>query len=746
MKKIQVDPYSPGRPPLGKVAAWVVPSVAIVWAIADIAGASALATGGVLAVGLIILLASMWLAYRNWQTTTELPAMLRKNLRSLLQTELPPGSLITKGHGYGSFLKPGPATRVIIKASGLPPMEGETSKRVVRIVSDLCQLPYVLDNKKSVPGKRIVLSRKPKENKNTTPRERIVSIIQEGANDIFPKESPKLTCVWDQEKPDEDYLLEVVITGVNGMELSLPGKRNQILTKLRSRLPKGNFVSDVDPGEDQIRFSRSKPLPNVVVPTKEQAPLLVSHEAYKSFSVPLGVGDNSEQAVWMPRRDAHLLIIGATGKGKTICEHGVIQRLAQAGWRTWLIDGKRVEFMGYENYPNVEFLAQDIDQQIRLVKLAHDTMMARYHLIQTRQVQVADLDPIVLVIDEVTSFLDFVTDRYMETKIKGQPAKHPVIKWIANIGRLGRTSKFHMVHGLQRPDANIMGGELRDNFGCRISHGKLKSKEASMMMWDNPAIGQAVPEIPGRAVSVMNGRVGLIQSTYTANPEIGADDYHAGMVEFMRPRFEVYTRKHIAEPIPIPRDDDEDSEISWNDILEADLLDSSGRSIKFDPVSSDESKAFQRAHEPIPVTPENSTLQTAESFGQGMDLFSYDPISKISYGKPLALKLAALSESIQPSETPESLPAYQNHNLNMSGDSYHLHQEDGSFMELREVSPGQSILIEAVSEEEIFVASCEADEEDSDIVYLTGYTADGEPIHLELSADTKVEAFELADA
>ena len=49
------------------------------------------------------------------------------------------------------------------------------------------------------------------------------------------------------------------------MELALSGKRRQILTKLRSRLPKGNFVSDVDPSEDTIYFHRSKPLPDVVV-------------------------------------------------------------------------------------------------------------------------------------------------------------------------------------------------------------------------------------------------------------------------------------------------------------------------------------------------------------------------------------------------------------------------------------------------------------------------------------------------
>ena len=88
----------------------------------------------------------------------------------------------------------------------------------------------------------------------------------------------------------------------------------------------------------------------------------------------------------MPRRDAHLLIIGGTGGGKTICEHGVIQRLSQAGWRVWLVDGKRIEFIGYREWADArKLLAQRVDDQIRVLKLAHETMEARYDLIDSRK-------------------------------------------------------------------------------------------------------------------------------------------------------------------------------------------------------------------------------------------------------------------------------------------------------------------------------------------------------------------------
>lgn len=742
MPRKEIDPYNPGRPPLVQTAAWIIPTVAMVWAIADIAGAAKIVTIGVLFFGLVALLGACWLTYRNWQTHVELPAMLRKNLRSILHTELLPGSIITSGHGYGTFLKPGPANRVVIKASGLPPMEGETAKRVIGITGDLCENIYILDGKKSSPGKRVVLKKKPKENKNVTQRQRVEIAIQEGINDIFPKNNPKVACAWDADKPDEDYLLEVKITGVNGMDLSLPGKRRQVLVKLRTRLPKGNFISDVDPGEDSIYFHRSKPLPSVVVPPKQHAPLLTDHKAYASFSVPLGVGDNGVQAIWYPKRDAHLLIIGGTGGGKTICEHGVIQRLTQAGWRTWLVDGKRIEFIGYRGWQNVELLAQKVDHQIRVLKLAHETMEARYDLIEKGLIRVEDLDPIAIVVDELTSLLMSVKRRYQDTKGKGMTAAPPVLEWVADIARLGRSAKMHLVLGLQRPDASIMGGEMRDNFGGRISLGKLQSKEASMMMWDDPGVGVSVPNIKGRAVSWVNGALGMVQGTFTANPDPHHDDYHAGMVESMRPLVEAYSRKNIAEPVPSGGTDGD--EVTWADIIQSQILDSNGKAVIFDPVSSEESKRLRREYSAVEASEDSSNLQAAESFAAALALFSYDPLTKIAYGNPLARKLATLAEDIQP--LPVVRPEPEIYSQQLSDAPLPDHSMSGKITELRYVEPGQSVVLDELGGEEIIVSSCEIDEDDPEIRYLNGYTAEGEAVHLELPANTKIEAFELEDA
>lgn len=735
------DPYSPGRPPLVKTAFWVIPLAAIVWAMADIAGASGLVTTGILVLAVVIFFAAEWWAYRRWQATVERPALLRKNLTSVLRTDLPPGALLTTGHSFGTFFTPGSPKKIKIRAAGLPPMEGETAKRVLYIAGEIWESDYILDQKKSSPGKRIVLRQKPKEKATQlTPREAVEQNITKAATEIFPKHAPKVTCIWD-DKIDEDYLLDVTITGVNGMDLSLSGKRRQILVKLRTRLPKGNFTSDVDPSEDAIYFHRSRPLPSVVVPQAEQAPLLVSHKAYSQFFVPLGIGDNKEQAIWHPKKDAHLLIIGGTGGGKTIAEHGVIQRLAQAGWRTWLVDGKRIEFIGYRGWENVELLAQKVDHQIRVLKLAHETMEARYDLIERGEVRIEDLDPIAVVVDELTSLLMAVKRRYQDTKVKGMPTKDPVLDWVADIARLGRSSKMHLVLGLQRPDASIMGGEMRDNFGGRISLGKLQSKEASMMMWDDPAIGVSVPNIKGRAVSYVNGHLGMVQGTFTANPDPNHDDYHVGMVEAMRPHVEVYSRKSIAEAEPVA--ESEDGEITWKSIIEASTLDADGNSVEFDPVASDESKAMRRTYPRGEPTDAAEQLQAADSFDDAINLFAYDHLTKITYGNEVARKLAHLAEEIQSEDSEEPLAPVDSQRI--TG----ISTEDlgeGTVTELRYVEPGQNIVVDEIGGEEVIVSSCEPDEYDPNTYYLSGWTADGESVHVELPAETTVEAFEMEPA
>ncbi|MFX8895333.1 hypothetical protein ABTM96_19570, partial [Acinetobacter baumannii] len=85
--------------------------------------------------------------------------------------------------------------------------------------------------------------------------------------------------------------------------------------------------------------------------------------------------------------------------------------------------------------------------------------------------------------------------------------------------RLARSAKIHILLGIQRPDVEFLGGEMRDNFGARLSLGRL-SPQGAMMMWDSPAIGVALPRNKrGRGVTLSAESLPVeVQTFYTPDP------------------------------------------------------------------------------------------------------------------------------------------------------------------------------------------------------------------------------------
>ncbi|MGK4422328.1 hypothetical protein ACSLVQ_29180, partial [Klebsiella pneumoniae] len=81
---------------------------------------------------------------------------------------------------------------------------------------------------------------------------------------------------------------------------------------------------------------------------------------------------------------------------------------------------------------------------------------------------------------------------YKTVKPKGAPAQAPVLDLLSDLARLARSAKIHILLGLQRPDVEFLGGEMRDNFGARVSFGRL-SPQGANMMWDSFAVGVAIP-------------------------------------------------------------------------------------------------------------------------------------------------------------------------------------------------------------------------------------------------------------
>lgn len=567
---------------------------------------------------------------RHWLKTSVRPAAMRQAIAAVVGQPLPERlehqarrTLVASRYERGTLITPGPARRIVLNARHLAMLDPARLETITAALRRLEGIQYrVEQGKKNKPGRYIFTPKPAEKAVQLSPREQVEKRMTDAAKNVFDL-GARVSFTWDEKI--ENYLLSVDINNIEGIDYALSGKQNQAGARLLSQLAERDFKYAAFPNEDRFSLFRSRPLPAITMPPATTAPMLVDHKAYHRFEIPLGIGPNGTQAVWHPaggNGDPHLLIIGGTGGGKTICLHGVIQAATQAAWRVWLIDGKRIEFVGYKNWRNVEFLAQNVDAQIRLIHLAYTTMNTRYDLIQEGKVRIDELDPIMLVIDEVTSMLISVANRYAETKTKGMPAKHPVMVWLGELARLARSAKIHMVWGMQRPDASIFeSGEIRDNFSGRISLGALESPAGSAMMWKNHAIGCQIPDIKGRAIGKINGQPTMIQATYNANPDPTHDDHHAGVVAAMTPTAEIYTRKQVKPPVPVITEDENAPEITWANLLDAEIIDSTGQLVVFDPVASDESRRFRAQIHPSTYTTAPS-LQPADSREAGLALFS----------------------------------------------------------------------------------------------------------------------------
>ena len=303
-------------------------------------------------------------------------------------------------------------------------------------------------------------------------------------------------------------------------KLAASGYRNRVERVVSTMLP-GRWRARWDLQGDTVRFELRPALPKQV---PHPAPVIT---AENRFRIPLAVDEDGDTVTWHLRGTGpHLLVIGKTGQGKTVLMNGVVMELTDRDWPVWICDPKRIEFLGMRGWPNVQVVATSVQEQVVVVYRAWDEMERRYQLIESGDAVEDDFEPLILVLDEYRDFYGIVAEWYAGIKVTGMPARCPVLEKVSSIVRKGRSARVHVVLGLQRPDADVLSGEMRDNFGTRISLGPL-SPQGAMMMWESPHVGVSLPRgIAGRATAVSDEAQPLeVQAYWTPDPRRAA---HAG--------------------------------------------------------------------------------------------------------------------------------------------------------------------------------------------------------------------------
>ena len=363
-----------------------------------------------------------------------------------------------------------------------------------------------------------------------------------------------------------DGLQMVSITHECGVKATFPVWRERVERVVTTML-EGRWRARWDLQHDAVTFELRPEIEAFVQrPAPDKDPSSPNY-----YKIPLGIDEDGQIVSWdLNSSMPHFLCSGKTGKGKTNVLRGIAMEVAARQIPVWLCDPKRVELIGLRDWPNVQIVATTVEEQIATILRAWDLMEERYAAIADGASE-EDFELIVLVVDEFAEFSRRVAQWWTRVKVRGMPPVCPVMEKFDSLVRLGRTARFRIAIGLQRPDVRFFGesGESRDNFDSRLSLGRL-SADGSRMMWGS-SIGTSLPGVRGRAIACTSeDRACEIQTYWVPDPRRSQDDPAEQVVlDRLCPDHADYGRLTVV--IPEPTTDSKGVVQEWDAVASATL-------------------------------------------------------------------------------------------------------------------------------------------------------------------------------
>lgn len=235
-----------------------------------------------------------------------------------------------------------------------------------------------------------------------------------------------------------------------------------------------------------------KSLVGIEVPNTQKSTIglgsLVSDEEYSRSALPLFVGlgrDISGRPHFANlARMPHLLIAGATGSGKSVSIHAIINSLLfrnpPENLKIIMIDPKRVELTLYNNIPHLLTpVITDPKRAILALKWASKEMERRYNILEKSSVRDIEsyhknilVPRLKKVSDENLSLLDpmpFIIIVIDELADLMQSYPREIESAVVRLAQMSRAVGIHLILSTQRPSVNIITGLIKANVPARIA-------------------------------------------------------------------------------------------------------------------------------------------------------------------------------------------------------------------------------------------------------------------------------------
>lgn len=195
------------------------------------------------------------------------------------------------------------------------------------------------------------------------------------------------------------------------------------------------------------------------------------------------------------------LIGGATGSGKSVLTKLICRQCLLKGINTIVVD-----FKGGVDYPafyriDAHFLT-DLESLSDMLKQALDEITIRKQILSSEQLPNIEehnrsnpytpMQRNVIIFDEVAEVLD----KNGLSKEQKQFLQEKIEAPLATIARQGRAVGMHLILSLQRPDADVLPGQIRSNITGRIA-GRCNNNLSILIMDDGSAAEKIDPREQG---------------------------------------------------------------------------------------------------------------------------------------------------------------------------------------------------------------------------------------------------------
>jgi S-DNA-T family DNA segregation ATPase FtsK/SpoIIIE len=265
-------------------------------------------------------------------------------------------------------------------------------------------------------------------------------------------------------------------------------------------------------GCSQVRIVRSGAFINVESPRPQPTPVRLlplcdSLARVPGFAAVLGLEENGEPLLLrlVASDVVHVLVVGATGSGKTALARAILTSLALFNQPDELqmivIDPKGRGFGALAGLPHVIApLAQDATTVAAQLQQVVQEMERRDHAR-------VSLPALVVAVDELADLL--------------QTGGKPVEQALGRLAQRGRESGIHLLACTQKPSASLIGSAMRANFPVRLV-GAVASRDEARYATGIADSGADRLEGKGDFLLVSHGDTIRFQSAWVSEAEITA--------------------------------------------------------------------------------------------------------------------------------------------------------------------------------------------------------------------------------